>query len=321
MHMNHRRPAPSAPLLSRLLPFGLALLLPLGLAACGSESEDNPDAAPVEDWQPLLTGSWSLAAGAEGWFCASKTLDRDVYVGGFRPIDPPGTHHTVLSFGPPGGPDQEPTPCDPDNTNPYWVYASGVNTNDLTLPDGVGVIIEAGQQVHLNLHVFNTGSAVLEGTSGVEVLTLAADAVEHEAEMFLPGPYGFQIPPNQEYSYGSNCAITAEQHIFALFPHMHQLGTHFKTELTVGGVSQVLWDKEYLFDAQEFARFEPVTLNAGDTIRTTCTWMYPQEPGGRPVIGWGDSSQDEMCFSIMMRWPRLNVPEEGIGCTDEQPPE
>jgi copper type II ascorbate-dependent monooxygenase-like protein len=296
----------------------LLLALGLGLGACGSDDpSEDPDAAPTEEWQPLITGDWSLAAGSEGWYCASKTLDHDVYVGGFRPIDPAGTHHTVLSFGTPTQPDQAPTPCDPDNTNPFWVYASGVNTNDLTMPPGVGVVIEAGQQVHLNLHVFNTGTTTLTGTSGIEILPLDRAEVEHEAEMFLPGAYGFQIPPNQEYSYGSTCNITAEQHIFALFPHMHQLGRHFKTELTIGGTSQVLWDKDYLFDAQQFAAFDPITLNAGDSITTTCTWMYDQEPGGRPVIGWGNSSEDEMCFAIMMRYPRLNGAEDGVGCTDE----
>jgi hypothetical protein len=98
---------------------------------------------------------------------------------------------------------------------------------------------------------------------------------------------------------------------------MHQLGRHFKTELNIGGTSQVLWDKDYQFDAQQFAAFEPITLTAGDTITTTCTWLYEQEPGGPSAIGWGNSSQDEMCFAILMRYPRLNRPEDGIGCTDE----
>jgi hypothetical protein len=302
----------------------LALLLAIAPAACGSDDDDGAgvdagaDAATGSTWQPLITGEWSLPPGSENWYCTSRTLEEDVYIGAFRPIDPVGTHHTLLTYGPPDGPDLPPTPCDPENIRPNVVYASGVNTNALELPDGVGFKIAAGQQIYLNLHVFNTSDAPLTGTSGIEMQTLPAGAVEHEAEMFLPGPLGFQIPQNQEYSYSSNCDITQEQHVFALFPHMHQLGVHFRNEITTGGETRTLWDEDYRFDAQTFARFDPITLQPGDRITTTCTWFYPPDPGGPAVIGWGQSSKQEMCFSIMMRYPRLMVgANPSPACTDE----
>jgi copper type II ascorbate-dependent monooxygenase-like protein len=296
------------------------VLLALLTCGCNSDGDDDPaapDATAAGGWEPLLTGDWSIAAGTENWYCMSRTLDRDLFIGGFRPIDPLGTHHTILSFGPPVQPDHGATTCAPENTNPYWVYASGVNINDLSMPPGVGVVIEAGQQIHVNLHVFNTGTSTLSGTSGVEILPLDRSAVEHEAEVFPPGPYGFQIPPNQEYSFSSTCPIREEQHIFAIFPHMHQRGRHLKSELTIGGQRQVLWDDDFQFDAQQYARFDPIQLSAGDTVTTTCTWFYEQEPGGRPMITWGQSSEDEMCFGILMRYPRVSRPEDLGRCTDE----
>ena len=306
--------------MTRSHPLLLAFLLAIAPAACGGDDDDDDagvDAAPGSTWQPLIAGEWSLAPGTENWYCASKTLDQDIYIGAFRPIDPPGTHHTLLTYGPADGPDRASAPCDPGDNQPYAIYASGINTNVLELPAGVGFRIAAGQQIHLNLHLFNTSDAATSGTSGVEVQTLPADAVEHEAEMFAPGAFGFQIPQNQEYSYSSNCDITEEQHIFALFPHMHQLGRHLKTEITTGGETSTLWDEDYRFDGQTFTSFEPVTLRPGDRIRTTCTWFLPPDPDRLTVIGWGNSSKEEMCYAIMMRYPRLIGPGDSIDCTDE----
>lgn len=307
-----------------MLKHRVALLLVTSIvtAACGGDDDDDggpdagPDAAAEASWQAIIAGEWSLEPGEEDWYCASRTLDEDLFIGALRPIDPIGTHHTIMSFGPAAGPDRESAPCDPDSTQPNAIYASGVNTNEMELPSGVGFKIAAGEQVHLNLHVFNTSDEVLSGTSGVEIRSLPADEVEHEAELFLPGPLGFEIPRDQEYSYSSECEIVEEQHIFALFPHMHQLGRRFKTEITVDGVTTALWDDDYRFENQVFTVFEPMALGPGDRITTTCTWVRTAEDDLPDLVRLGDSSKDEMCFSIMMRYPRLNAPDEF--CTDEK---
>src|SRR5262245_39069798 len=91
----------------------------LGLvAACGGGSGDDDDDVGVDSgggggdgggggvdggdvpdgWQPLMAGDWSLAAGDEGYFCVVETIERDTYVKGFRPINPLGTHHTVVTL-------------------------------------------------------------------------------------------------------------------------------------------------------------------------------------------------------------------------------
>ena len=300
----------------------LLLVTTIVISACGGGDDDGgpgagPDAAAEASWQAIIAGEWSLEPGQEDWYCASRTLDEDLYVGAFRPIDPIGTHHTVMTFGQPSGPDQQAAPCDPDSMQPNAIYASGVNTNEMELPSGVGFKIAAGEQVHLNLHVFNTTDEVLSGASGVEIRPLPAEELEHEAELFLPGPLGFEIPRDQEYSYSSECEILEDQHIFALFPHMHQLGRRFKTEITVGGETTALWDEDYRFEEQVFTVFEPIALAPGDRITTTCTWSRTAEDDLPDVVRLGDSSKEEMCFSIMMRYPRLHSPEDEF-CTDEK---
>jgi len=300
-------------------PSHLVSVMLLAVAACGDNLDPQPDPGPgAPGWRELISSEWSLATTSEAWYCVSKTLQEDLYIGGFRPIDPPGTHHTALTYGPPAGPDRAPGPCDPDESQQFPFYASGVNTNELTLPEGVGVRIPAGQQIHLNLHVFNNSDVAIDGIGGVEILEVPVADVVHEAEIFISGSFGFQIPQNQMYSYGSKCRIQAEQHVFAVFPHMHQLGRHMKVELSVGGEQRTLSDQAYRFEDQRFNLFPEITLRPGDEIATTCTWFYPTTLGGPPVIGFGQSSREEMCSAIMMRYPRLIAVDDDTFCTDEQ---
>ena len=64
-------------------------------------------------------------------------------------------------------------------------YASGVGTGPLVLPEGVGLVAKKGQQIHLNLHLFNAGEQDISGTSGIEVMTLPKEKVVHEAHVNL----------------------------------------------------------------------------------------------------------------------------------------
>ncbi len=294
----------------------LSLLSSLALAACGddtatgggaqgggssdggsSDGGNGPTAGSSQggsgeggganaQWTTLVTGDWSLPPGGEITSdLHTVELDHDIFVGAIRPISPQGTHHTVLAIG--------------SFQAGNILYASGVDTNALEFPPGVGLRLRAGDDIVLQLHVFNPSQEAISGTSGIEVVEIAPEDVEQEADIFLPGPFNLQIPPNQTSTKTGTCLIEAEQNVFAVFPHMHQLGSHFKTTLTVGGVSSVLHDGDYDFNHQAFIPFDPIALSPGDTITTECTWNNPTSQ----TISWGESSTTEMCFSIMYRYP------------------
>jgi hypothetical protein len=287
---------------------GFAAAGALAIAGCGGDDDNppqpdsgqgNPDAgAGTPDggsgltWTPLITAEWTLAAHGENTSDVHQmTLDRDIYVGAIRPIDPPGTHHTVLARNglSAGG----------------IVYASGVGTNEIVFPEGVGLKLNAGDDVILQLHLFNTSDDTMTGTSGIEIVEVDAADVQYEANLHLPGPFGFQIPPQQTYTFAGTCTLTEPQTIFAVFPHMHQLGVHFKATLNVGGVDMVLHDDDYAFDDQAFIPFEPIVMNPGDTITSECTWNNTTDQ----TVMWGESSTSEMCFSILYRYPAISGTE------------
>ncbi|MDB4960876.1 MAG: hypothetical protein JWP01_875 [Myxococcales bacterium] len=259
----------------------------IGVAACGSDGPpaDQVDAAVASDWQPLVTKNWTLAAGEERTSDLEvANLDEDVFVGAIRPISPPGTHHTLLARG-------------LSNTN--IIYASGVGTNELTFPAGTGLRLPAGTLLGLQLHIFNNAETELSGMSGIEVKVIDPKTVTQEVDLFLPGPRDLALPPNQISTASGTCTVRAPQTIFAIFPHMHQLGMHLKTTLMVGGVPRVLHDAPYSFEHQSFDAFEPILLAVGDTITTECTWNNTTSQ----TVTYGESSTTEMCYSILYRYP------------------
>jgi hypothetical protein len=261
-------------------------LLSLLLIAAACSSSEPPEDPPITGWAPLITKPWSLAPGAEITSDITLiTLEEDILAGGIRPIAPPGTHHTLLARGT-GGLD--------------IIYASGVGTNELMFPAGTGLRLPAGSLVGLQLHVFNTGDGPLSGTSGVEVFRVDPATAVEDADVVLAGPTELAIPPGGATLRGT-CTVTERQTLFALFPHMHQLGTHLKTTVTTGGVARVIHDAPYMFEHQPFIPLEPIVLEPGDTVTTECTWTNP----GTSTVTWGESSTTEMCFSIMYRTPAI----------------
>ena len=264
-------------MLPRMRKPGLLLAM-LWMVACGGDGADtpgadggpgDPDAAPQPpppgSYVPLIKADWSLVGGQEGYVCATRTLPEDMYVGAIRPIAPLGTHHTVVSINDtPEGADNPGFSCGPEFGR---FYASGVGTAELVLPEGVGLIAKKGQQVRINLHLFNASDQTLTGTSGVEVKVLDPSKVEHEARIRFYGPLGFQIPNDPApFEVSETEAGAAGSTVFAIFPHMHQIGTHFRAEIMRGGSSaSMLWDKSYEFEAQEFTAIPQVAAISSKT--------------------------------------------------------
>lgn len=287
-----------------------ASLLPLllGLAACGgsddegSESADGPVAEEPKDtegWETLIEGDWSLPPGEEGYVCARVTLTESMYVSSFEAINPPGTHHTFLTVGEPNGKPDGVSACNAAENQMRSVFGSGVGTDPLAFPDGVALHVEKGSQLLLNLHLFNTGDETLAGISGSRIKRVAEADVEHLAEGILAGPIGLDIPAGQITEHAGHCTMTSDVTIFAVAPHMHQLGIHEKVFAESGAGEIKLYDAPYSFDEQSYQLVEPVQLAKGERVRVECTH---NNTTALPVT-FGDSSLAEMCLAGLYMYP------------------
>ena len=284
------------------------LALPFVVAACGGGGEGGgADALAAGDaagdgFVSLVTADWSLASTEEQYLCVRKTVTEDTWVDAFRGIDPPGTHHNVVGIQTNGLPDAT-FACGPFDVGTRMLYAEGLGSEGITMPPGVAIKINAGEQVLLNLHVFNLDDGALTGTSGVEMHTVAEADVVHEAEVILAGKtVGLEVPEGASTQRGT-CTMAGDVSVFAVFPHMHQLGVHMTTTVEpVTGEPFTLLDVPYDFEAQRYTPLSPIVeLREGDRLQVDCG--YQNDTGGTVLVG--ESSDEEMCFTGVYRYPRL----------------
>ncbi len=293
-----------------------ALAFGTGCSGDGATSQDpdaeiSLDAAPIGTWSLLVEEDWTVDAGDEAYRCVVVEVPYDISVVGFRPLSPVGTHHTVLTRG--LGPSEVARSYDCDgNTNaPYMIYGSGVGTEALTFPEGVAVNLVKGEKIMLNLHLFNVSAQSLSGRSGIEVLAAEPDTISDLADVVLAGPIDtLAVPPGESKSVGY-CTAKDDATVFAVFPHMHQLGTHMSVTAETADGEVVMLDSDYTFDDQKYSKLTPfVSLKKGERLRIECTY---ENPTGIPRY-WGESTLDEMCLAGIYRYP-LNF-DDNVVCSD-----
>jgi hypothetical protein len=288
-----------------------AFFLACGLAACsGGEGGDpnSPDAAAgtvdadvdTGDFATLIARGYEIPAGQEFYRCAAGTVDEDMYISSFRALAPSGTHHTVLSVSDSPVRADGDFDCEAGTLQHRMLYASGVGTEDLSFPEGVAVRISAGQQLHLNLHLYNVSDSPISGTGGILRKSMPAADVVHEAEMVFGGKAFFSLSASSTpQTIVGGCRFNRDMTVVALWPHMHQLGTHMKIVHQKSSGNVTLLDEPYDFEEQTYYPIEPLAVANGERLEITCTFVNDT---GAPV-SFGDSSDQEMCFGGLYRYP------------------
>jgi hypothetical protein len=117
--------------------------------------------------------------------------------------------------------------------------------------------------------------------------------------MTFSGNMHFSIPAHQTATIQGGCAATRDYHVFALWPHMHQIATHQSFTVTHDSTATKLLDADYQFTEQRNYPIADSIIHAGDQITTACSYNnttdYP--------ITFGDSSTAEMCFTGIYQYP------------------
>jgi copper type II ascorbate-dependent monooxygenase-like protein len=264
---------------------------------------DGPDIPP--GFVRLIGRTWSLQPGQlDTYRCVRVTVPTDTYITDFLAQAPLGTHHTVLTLatGQASGADGE-FDCSVGTLGTEMMFASGVGTPELAFPDGVGIKIAAGTRINLNLHLFNATDNPIQGDSAILVKS-SATAPPTIAEMVFGGTLAISIPSNnQPTNFTGTCTAQTAYSLFAIWPHMHQIATHQKVDLTHNGTTNTIYDMPYMFAEQKYWPQSPeIQVAAGDKITTTCT--YVNNTGH--TVTFGESSNDEMCFTGLYRYPAAN---------------
>ena len=271
----------------------MATIVAAALCACsGSSGPEIP-----QGYVPLVTGDWTMDPGHEGYWCVRATAQEDLYIKSFKPIAPRGTHHTALSLS--GGPGSDGAyPCKASDAGFKLLFGSGLGTEPFTLPEGVAFKLPAGEQVVLNLHLYNTGDTPIGGTSGIEIERIAAEDVVHEAETIYALNFNVNVTPGSSATTGK-CKLDSDSTLFGVFPHMHKLGSRMTGTALHGDQQIVFHDAPYNFEEQLNYSITPLQLSRGDSIQYTCGFTNPTGE----TVTFGDSTDKEMCVLGVYRYP------------------
>lgn len=330
----------------------------VGLAACGASNApshpDGPvtagsDAGGVDGttgptWTPLISRQYSIDnTQPEIYVCRRQQAQTDMWISGFRSELPAGTLRAYVSIDTSGATTTgNITPCDPT----VGVGASGVNSgqllfadthgpnqyNTVMFPAGEAVHIPAGSYIVLNADVYEPQDGTpVDGELKIDVTTVPAGQVQHELQATLLGTDSIDIISNgstQTVTGSCTAPRTQDYHAFAVWPHMHQLGTHSHVTITRNSVNDVLVDQPFVFADQATDMVSERTLGVNDQLTLTCSYVVPAmtcnyngtkycgavgtcQSDNRCHVGASDSLGGEACFAAVYMWPPANA---AFGC-------
>lgn len=203
----------------------------------------------------------------------------------------------------------EPTPCGagaPNNSRLVSVWAPGGQT--MEFPPEAGMPVEGTKHYMMQMHYSNLMQ--LEGQtdlSGFDMCT-TNKLRANDADIMAFGTLQFEIPPNGELD--RTCDLTVPSvipqiNVFYAMPHMHKLGTVISGEIQhAGGGTTVLSDRQpWSFDDQYWDKVS-TTIKPGDKVRVRCAWQNPTQQS----IGFGEATNDEMCYLFAAYYPRVTLP-------------
>jgi hypothetical protein len=182
------------------------------------------------------------------------------------------------------------------------------------MPPDVGLELpDPGTWLSLEVH-YNNGARFADARdrSGVSICTTDTPRPK-EAGVITLGSIGIAIPPGAESHPvvsdipGALTQLLPETlHVLWTSPHMHTNGKTFRTDITRAGQTINLVDvPSWNFgDQRAFIRDPETTLiQAGDSLRTTCTYGNPTSA----PIRFGEKTENEMCFNFVVAYPITRV--------------
>jgi Copper type II ascorbate-dependent monooxygenase, C-terminal domain/Copper type II ascorbate-dependent monooxygenase, N-terminal domain len=178
--------------------------------------------------------------------------------------------------------------------------------NSVLDPD-VGLALDYTSFV-LQIHYNNQRYADGADASGIAFCTTTTPR-QNEAGVVPLGSMAFTIPANaNDYAVNSNCTSLAADGktpitVISVSPHMHKLGTGFRTQHMSGGTNMGdlaniplgTWN----FDSQLHYPIPRRQVLPGDTLKTTCYYDNPNPT----AVSFGTKTTDEMCFDFITVFP------------------
>jgi hypothetical protein len=296
------------------------------LAACGSPDTDG-GAEPVD----LRREFPAASAGAIVWDTPEYTIpaytEQELCFIGTYTGDDVGIHaqisyqslhgHHVALFGTtaserdfPDGTSWDCTkPEDLDMTQMEPIIIGGdIQENEegvqveFVLPDGMAAKLKSGQRYILQSHYVNTGPDPILVNDQMQLEVIPVEEVTTWSAPLVNTITDFVIPAGEMgYNRTFDCTFDGAYTVLYIGGHMHEWGTHFRTDLTRAGETSTIyevpeWDPIFR-DAPVYESYGDgeFVVQAGDVFTTSCTWDNDED---RDL-----EFPSEMCVTFGMIYP------------------
>jgi len=201
-----------------------------------------------------------------------------------------------------------------------WAPGGGAATYD----DGMGVRVEPGGKVVIQMHYNTLSTGPAPDRSGIDLML--ADEVDREMTLALTTDPRFVFPGGMPIEAGEQSVIhesvvprgmiggERSVELFAIGMHMHMLGRRGWAEIERedGSRECLLEVDDWDFNWQgSYGLAEPTILRPGDALRFGCE--FDNSADNQPFIDgqtiepqyteWGDGTTDEMCLLPVLYSP------------------
>ncbi len=276
-------------------------------AACnggggGGGDDDGTDVdagnqPPAEGFR-IQTPPITINAGQEVTYCYYTTLDlpRAMGVKRWSSTMTPGSHHLILFFADHGKADgtiDQDCGIGGSGLNlPVWTYSAQTPTAEFSMPTGVGMQVNQGQQAFVQMHYFNVSDGPIEASVTIDADAYAAAETFTPAAAYVTYNTNINIQPNSTGMAQGTCSVPAGTKFFTMSTHAHRFST--LTRVTDGG--------QMVFEATDWEHpgarnWMAAPFYEFGSGQLTYRCEYNNTTGN--VVREGDSAEtDEMCMAV-----------------------
>ncbi|WP_299081456.1 redoxin domain-containing protein [uncultured Paraglaciecola sp.] len=238
----------------------------------------------------------------------NNPLDRDVWVRAvsIQPGETKVVHHVLI------GTSEQDIPAgnqrlDAVFNNYLMGYAPGAES--YVYPQGTGVLVKAGGQIHLQMHYTAYGREVTDVSK--VALYFHHEVPTYRLRQQVIVGFDLQIPPGKaRHEERGYFEFDQPAIIYSLFPHAHFRGieTRFDIHLPNGTIEPLLHVPRYDFNWQHsYSLAKPLKVPAGARLVHTSVYdnsaANPSNPDSAREVPWGLQSHDEMLYGgFYFRW-------------------
>jgi hypothetical protein len=303
----------------------LCSLATLALACTSSSSDDGPSqggggsaelAPPPEGPGLQLAFDATVPAGSEVHVCKEFVVpgDGELAIDRFETQAPEGMHHILAYRTPKTAADVtgETFDCG-DVPGAIW-YEQSADGAAAKLPAGVGIKLQPGEVVRVELHDLNVGSTDETRTVRLNAWRAKAPLTAEAGSLFMYDR-DIAVPAHGSFTARMHCEIPTDITIADILPHEHVHGTGERIYLSGGDLAEPkLIVSTSGYGDQELRKFdaEPLVVKAGQSLDFECDYDNTTD---EDVVEGPSKEHNEMCMILGDYYPKMD--RAGEWCTSE----